>query len=321
MGQIISGYFATPNTTPSGQPKKVAVNNPYLTKDEFITSEIAVALGITSSSAIYTSGRLDRLLLIASVFVNSYCRRWFDVQTIDETKEDFVVNPYNPQLLTIVLKNAPYQKINTVWIQVLKWYIQMDLSYIQDFPDYGYYKIVPLLSTSGQGLGSPIPSEIIDKVNLGVLWTNYTFGYGQNFTAQTLTRIGSTAGYQAPLYNRLWAPSQTLNVYDGGVLINNSLGDQYTVDYPNGIVTMTGHSVTGAITSDFTTNESLPSDIKEAVSMMVAYKIGLTQNPIGAKNVSMQTYSVGFSAEDDNPIMQQVKSLLDPYQLQTPVIF
>lgn len=317
-----SGWFQTPNNTPFGVPKKIAVDNPYLTKDEFLTNELAVALGITANSALYTSGRLDKLILIASSFVNRYCRRWFDTQTIDDVVTGFTVKPYNPELVNVTLQNAPYQQILGVYIQVLKWFIQIDIGpqgYLQDFPDLGFYRIVPLLSSAGTGAGSPLPAEIVDRVPLGVLWTEYRFGYGQAQTGVTLVQIGSTKAYQAPINYRLWAPDQTIVIYDTGVAIPAANIASY--DYPNGIVTFVNtFTPGGAVTADYMSNETIPMDIKEAVALMVAYKIGYGKNPLGAKNISMQTYSIGFSDNDNNPLMAQVKEMLDPYALNRPVL-
>src|ERR1041385_3736302 len=163
-----SGFINTGTNTPTGAKKQIAVDNPYITKDDFINTSIAAGLGIDSSSAIYTSGDLDAMILAASAWVNRKCNMYFDTQTIDETKTAFVVKPYNPELVTVVVANRPYTKVNSCYIQVLKWFIQVDVSspqaYIQDFYDFGYFKIVPLLSSSGQGAGSPIPSMIIDRI-------------------------------------------------------------------------------------------------------------------------------------------------------------
>jgi len=320
MTNIPSGYFTTPSNTPLGTPKVIAVDNPYLTKDELITNEMAIGLGLTSASAVYVSGRLDRILLSASAEVNRICRRWFDTQTIDETQTGVQVRPYNPQLVNVRLQNSPYQKIHTIFIQVLKWFIQIDTTqangYLQDFPDYGYYRIVPLLSNSGTGAGSPMPAEIVDKTPLGVIWTNYTFGYGKPLTAQVLTQVGATKAYQAALYLRLFAPSETLNVYDGVTLLPAS---DYTVDYPNGIITfISSYSVVGAVTADYTSNEAIPYDIKQAVALIALemYGQGLN-NALGADSYSIQTYSVSFGKK----VREQIDRLLAPYQNNMPVIF
>lgn len=321
--RVPSGFFTTPTNTPTGQPKAIAVDNPYLTKDEFLTNEYAMGLNITSSSPIYTSGRLDKLLLSASAQINRYCRRWFDTQTIDETKVGITVRPMNPQLVTVVTQNRPYQKINSIYLQVLKWFIQIDISqsgYLQDFPDYGYYKIVPLLSNSGTGAGSPMPAEIVDKTPLGVIWTNYTFGYGEALTAQPLANSdsGQYKSYQAPLYNRLWAPSQTLNIYKNGILQSSSL---YSLDYANGIVTFNSALLnTDVVTADFTTNETVPQDIKDAVAMLVAERIGQGgQNALGADSYSIMTYSVTFGKK--TKLREAFEQMLEPYQNNIPVIF
>lgn len=318
-----SGWFQTPNNTPFGTPKKVALDNPYLSKDEFLTTELAIALGITSSSAAYTNGRLDKVILSASSQINRACRRWFDTQTIDETMTGFIVRPFNPDLVNVTLQNSPYQQILAVYIQVLKWFIQVDIGaqgYLQDFPDYGYYRIVPLLSTAGTGAGSPLPAEIVDKVPLGVLWTKYRFGYGQVQTAVSLTQVGSTKAYQAALNYRLWAPDQTITIYDGGVPVAAS--NILSYDYPNGIVTFVSAYTPGVtITADFTSNETIPQDIKEACSILAAYMLGYGKNPLGANSISMQTYSITFSKNKDNPLMERVRELLEPYVLNRMVMF
>lgn len=308
-----SGFFGTPTSTPTGAPKAIAVDNPYLTKDDFILTAEAQGLGITATSSdnLYTSGELDKLILRASAQVNRICARYFDVQTIDETRTGFTVRPYNPRLVTVNLKNSPYQKINSIYIQVLKWFIPVDITsgYLQDFPDFGYYKIVPLLSQAGTGVSSPIPAEILDRVPLGVLWTNYTFGFGQANTGYTLNATNVPKQYQAPdLFWRLWAPSQTVNIYDNGTKVASS---NYTVDYPNGSITfISSYSVTGPITADFTTNSNVPQDIKEAVILLVSDIVGRAlQNPLGLSSVSMLSHSMSF----DNTVIDRVKSNLTPY--------
>lgn len=319
MTQIISGNIATGNNTPTGARMRVAVDNPYVSKDEFVGSFEASGLGINANSPQYSSGELDRKILQASAWINRFCGRWFDTQTIDEQKTSFTVRPYNPQLVTVVLKNRPYSKVNSIYIQVLKWFIQVDVSatgYLQDFYDKGFYKIVPLLSSAGTGAGSPIPAAILDRIPLGVLWTNYTFGFGTPLTAQTLTNISTTKQYQAPLGNRLWAPDQTLNVYDTGVLVAPA---NYTVDYPNGMVTfISTYTVNGAITADFTTNESVPFDIKQACILLTSHLIGqAVQNPLGAQSLGIQTFNINFG--DKSKVLDRVEELLGPYVDKMPV--
>lgn len=318
---IQSGGFQTPNSTPTNTPKKIAVDNPYISKDEFIASPEAVGLGINASSQFYAPSQfgipseLDKRIIMASAFINRYCGRHFDTQTIDETRTNFYVRPYNPQLVSVDLANAPYQKINSVFIEVLKWFIQIDIStgYLQDFPDYGYYRIVPLLSSAGTGLGSPIPAAILDRVALGVVWTNYTFGFGKVVTGYNVgTGDGATVQFQSLIGNRLWAPDQTFNVYLNGVLQNPSL---YAVDYANGIIQFNSAPGNGvAVTMDFTTNESIPFDVKTACHLLTAHFIGRRiHNPVGASRVSIQTYSIDFGEEGE--LMREAKKLLDPYKI------
>lgn len=319
MVQLKSGFINVGNNTPTGQPYKYAVDNPYICKDEFIQSWEASGLGITANSPQYSSGELDRKLLQASAWINRFCGRYFDTQTIDEQKSKFTVRPYNPQLVTVVLKNRPYSKINSAYIQVLQWFIQIIVSgpgsYLQDFYDQGFYKIVPLLSTAGTGVGSPIPAAILDHVPLGILWTNYTFGYGTPLTSQPLTRIGTTKQYQVVLGNRLWAPDQTINIYDSGILLPST---DYTIDKPNGLVTfISTYTPNGAITSDFTSNDSLPFEIKEACTLLACHMIGqASQNPLGAKSLGIQTFNISFG--ENSSVYDRVKELLGPYSHQMP---
>jgi len=318
MTQIVSGNIATGNNTPTGAKMKVAVDNPYISKDEFIASFEASGLGLSAASPQYASGELDRKILQASAWINRYCGRWFDTQTIDEQKTSFTVRPYNPQLVTVVLKNRPYSKINSIYIQVLKWFIQVDVSatgYLQDFYDKGFYKIVPLLSSAGTGAGSPIPAAILDHVPLGVLWTNYTFGFGTPLTGQALAQVGGTKQYQAPVGNGLWAPDQPTLIYDNATLVASS---NYTIDHPNGMVTfISSYTPNGAITADFTTNESMPFEIKEAAVLLTSHLIGqATQNPIGAQSMGIQTFNINFG--EKSKVLDRVHELLDAYVNKMP---
>lgn len=322
---IKSGWFPTPSgttVTPTGAPKAIAVDNPYLTKDEFIMNEIAIGLGINENSPIYTSGRLDYAILSASAEINRMCRRWFDTQTIDETYLNITVRPNNPQLVTVALQNAPYQQINSIYFQVLKWFIQIDINnssgYLQDFPDLGFYKIVPLLSNSGTGIGSPLPAEIVDKVPLGILWTNYTFGYGQLLSKVVLTSSDKHT-YQAPLFNRLIAPTQSLTIFKNGTAL--ALNTDYTVtSFPNGIILLKADTVpSDVITATYTSNESVPADIKQATALLVADMVGQGLfNPMGAGSMTIQTWSVSWK---DKPMTRtRLESILKKYEFNTPII-
>lgn len=323
MTTLQSGHIETNNNTPSGLKKKVAIDRPYITKDDFISTIEAIGLGIDATSPIYLSGELDKVILRASAWINRICRRYMHTQTIDETKTGFTVRPFNPQLVTMVLANPPYQKINSIHIQVLKWFIEVDVnspnSYLQDFPDFGYYKIVPMLSTAGTGAGSPIPAAILDHVMLGVLWTNYTFGYGTPLTAQALTGIEGTTykNYQAPIGNRLFAFDQTFNVYKNGTL---QAPNTYTVDYTNGIVTFsTAKVITDVITADFTTDQSIPADIAEACILLVAHMIGqATANPLGVSSLGLQTMNISWG--DKSSVKSRVLELLESYIIRLPKV-
>jgi hypothetical protein len=323
--QIYSGNIQGGNFTPTGAPIMLPVDNPYITKDEFLKFPFAAGLGITSASTSYSDGSLDWFILEASAEVNRICRRYFDTQTVDEQKTGFRAQPFNPQLTTVVLNNRPFQSINTIYIQVLQWFIQVitqgPQSYLQPFPRQGFYKIVPLLSTSGTGVGSPIPAAILDKVALGVLWTNYTFGYGTNMSKLQFANSdnGAYLAYQAPFGKRLMAPSQPTNVYKNGILQATST---YTItDYPNGIVTFNSALTSEDIVSmDFVSNESVPFDIKRAVAYLVADVIGQGgSNPLGADSLSIQTYSIRFS-DGAGKLHQKAMDILQGYINRMPTI-
>lgn len=318
-----SGHIgASSGFSPTGAAMRVAVDNPYVTKDDFIASFEARGLGITVDDPAYKSGELDAVILEASAYINRYCGRWFDTQSIDETTTGFQVRPYNPQMVRVIMKNRPFTSINSIYIQVLQWFIQVQTTqsgYLQIFPDKGFYRIVPLLSTAGTGVGSPIPAAILDRVALGVLWTNYTFGYGTALTSSVLDGVGtasSTKQYQVARGNRLWAPDQTLNVYDGGVLVAPA---GYTVDYPNGMVTFGTHVVTGIVTASFTTNQSIPAEIKKACILLTMHFIGQAlQNPIGASSYGIQTFNINFG--EMSKVEERANKLLEAYVDKQPII-
>ncbi len=316
---IISGYF--PNSaqnTPTGQPKKVAVDSPYLEKDEFLLTDEARGLGLNKNSPSYASGDMSSTLLAASAMVNRYCRRWFDTQTIDETRTQFSVRPYNPQLVTVWLANSPYQVINSIYIQVLKWFIPVistgPQSYLQDFPDLGYYKIVPMLSSAGQGIGSPIPSEILNRQPLGVLWTNYTFGYGQPISGLTLKKVDDTTIWQANVGYRLWAKDIGITAYDQNLAVLDST--KYTIDWVAGSITITDSALataTTSVTCDIQTNESVPFEIKKAVALCASWLIGQSsENPLGVASYNIQTYGITFG--EDNKTQKRFEKLLEPFR-------
>jgi len=322
MTVLQSGHITSSALAPDGGKRTFATDHPYITKDDFINTAEAIGLGIDNTHPLYLSGELDKVILRASGAINRICRRYFHTQTIWESRTGFSVRPFNPQLVTMVLANSPYQKINQVWIQVLKWFIQIDTSsqssYLQDFPDLGYYKIVPLLSSSGQGAGSPIPAAILDHVMLGVLWTNYTFGYGTALTGETVNCIDNLYTiYQICYGNRLISDDQTFNVYKNGVLVNPSL---YSVEYTNGIITFdTPNIVTDVITADFTTNQSVPADIQEACVLLTSHFLGQAiSNPLGATSFSIQTFSISWG--DKSEVKKRVMECLESYIVRLPKI-
>jgi hypothetical protein len=320
---IFSGFFEAPAgapLTPTGLSKRSEVDSPYITRDEYVESSEAIGSGFSTTSAdnFYTSGQMDKAILRASAAINRYCNRWFDVQTIDEVHRGFTVKPFNPRLVTVYTRNSPINSIQSIYIQVLQWFIQVQTnplmgSYLQVEPDWGVFHIVPLLSSAGSGTGSPIPAQILDKVPLGVLWSTYTFGFGQVITDCQLDYVSGASVasvFQVSKNYRLWAPSQTLNIYVNGAIQSSTV---YTVDYPNGIVTFnTPVMSTDIVTADFTTNMTLPEDIKYACILLTTKYLNGGQNPMKFKSMNITGYSVSFG--DNDEIMAEVKELLRPYK-------
>ena len=164
----------TPSTiTPTGNPMMLPRDSQYLSKDEYLN--YPNGLKLTTSSPLYTSGVLDTILLMASGEVNRYCRRHFNVQTIDEVYQGIRIGQDMPKLVTIPLNEGPIQVVNRIDIQVLKWFVNFSLSYLQVFPDQGFIQIVPFLG--GGFSGVPLPSAMLVEGLLGKVWVNYTFGY------------------------------------------------------------------------------------------------------------------------------------------------
>ena len=324
---VNSGSWPAPQgfpLSPTGLGKVSEVDNPYICRDDYIQTPQAIAMGITTASPIYNSGQLDKIILRASAWVNRYCSRWFDTQTIDEIKRDLTVRPFNPRLVNVIPNNGPIQQVNSMYIQVLQWYIAvlvdpLEQSYIQIQPDSAIIDIVPLLSTAGAGTGSPIPAQILDKVPLGKLWINYTFGFGQPLTGITAQSLVQNTVFQpSQTQYRLWAPSQTVNVYvDDSLIVDPTL---YTIDYPNGIINFgTDLGAGHVVTFDATTNNTIPADVIEAIILLVTkYISDGSQNPMGFKSLNLNNYSVSFDdTGKDSGRMQEIKELMTPYKKNT----
>lgn len=236
----VSATWTTPLNTPTGLPMLVPYDVQYVTKDEFLTSPIAKGLGYTNQSVDYLDGTIDHALLKASSWVNRYCRRYFQKMTIDEVYPNVTIQVSNPRMTVVPLQNRPYSQINTITIQVLKWFIDFSLEYLIQFPAQGYYQIVPMISTAGS-TGTPIPSVLLEQQNLGIIWTNYTCGY-----------------------------------------------------------------------------DIIPEDIKHAVEMIAGQEISmLRQNPMGATSLQTGTFSISFSKNEENAILQQVRDMLNRWRVHT----
>lgn len=222
--------------TPSGNPMMIPRDMPYLTKEEYIN--YPNGLKLTSISPMYTSGVLDTILQMAAEQVNRYCRRHFNVQTIDEVYDGIRIGQDEPKLQTVPLNEGPIQIINRVDIQVLKFFINFSLTYLQVFPDKGFIQMVPFLG--GNVTGIPLPSAVLTQGLLGKVWVNYTFGY-----------------------------------------------------------------------------DIIPNSVKMATAILATKLIGLQENPVSAQSVKFgRNFSLTWDKNTD-PLMDYVKSLLDPYRLTT----
>lgn len=164
----------TPTTiTPTGNPMQIVRDLPYLSKDDFLN--YPNGLKLSTSSALYTSGVLDVILQSAAEQVNRYARRHFGVQTIDEVYHGIRIGQDEPKLITVPLNEGPIQVINRVDIQILKFFINFSMEYLQVFPEQGFIQLVPFLG--GNASGIPLPSAALLTGLLGKIWINYTFGY------------------------------------------------------------------------------------------------------------------------------------------------
>jgi hypothetical protein len=159
--------------TPTGNPMMTARDTQYLTAAEYVT--YATGTGVTTTSALYTSGVLDVYLEAASEQVNRYCRRHFQTQTIDEIYQGVRIGLDSPKLVTIPLNEGPIQNVNRIDIQVLKWFITFDLSYLQVNPEGNFIQLTPFLGGGASGI--PLPSAALVEGLLGKVWVNYTAGY------------------------------------------------------------------------------------------------------------------------------------------------
>ena len=323
---LSSGNSNFGSDTPTATPFVTFVDNPYVSMATLLQNSGAISLGLTAASTPVASGEISNYILRASAWVNRYCDRWFDMQRVWETKTGFTVRPYNPELITVRVNNGPpYNSINQCYIQVLRWYIQIDLTsqnnYLQDFYDKGFYKIVPLLSSAGTGSGSPLPAAIVDRVPLGILWTDYTSGFGQQLTGYSMgTSDGVNKTFQAATGNQLWCQAnnlwpmaanvlEPLTVYDNGVVVPAA---NYSVDYPNGKVTFTvAPLATHNITADFWTYEVIPQDIKYA-TLLMALNMYATDNfnPMMHNSLSVPGLNLSY---DSDKLPARVEKMLEPY--------
>lgn len=167
-----SSLYTPTVITPTGKPMMISRDMAYLTKDEFLN--YPTGLKLTTSNALYVSGMLDGILQSASEQVNRYCRRHFSVQTVDEIYHGIRIGQDMPKLVTVPLNEGPIQIVNRIDIQILKFFINFSLDYLQIFPEHNYIQIVPFL---GGSAGVPLPSATLTEGLLGKIWVNYTYGY------------------------------------------------------------------------------------------------------------------------------------------------
>lgn len=161
--------------TPTGAPFQHAIDNQYVTKEDFIGHPlVADGLGLKATDSYYTNGYVDKLLQRASTWVNRYCHRHFDKQTIDEQYPYTNINKNYLAQLTVILKEAPVVKVNSIYFQTLSYFTKFDLSYLQVNPDAGSYKVSPLLTNTA---GVNVPAPALQNPAATIIWTNYTFGY------------------------------------------------------------------------------------------------------------------------------------------------
>lgn len=222
--------------TPTGQPMLISRDVPYVTKEEFI--QFPTGLKLTNTSTIYTSGVLSTYLSLASEMVNRYARRHFNVQTIDEVYHGIRIGQDMPKLITVPLNEGPIQNIVRIDIQVLRWFVNFSLDYLQVFPEMNFIQIVPFLG--GNQSGIPLPSAALLQGLLGKVWTRYTYGY-----------------------------------------------------------------------------DVIPNSIKLATILLTTKMIALQENPVSATQVRFgRNFQLQWD-KDQDPLLNQVKNLLDPYRIST----
>lgn len=159
--------------TPTGNPMMTVRDMAYVNKDEYLNFPTGLKTRVTT--ALYNSGMLENILQSASEQVNRYCRRHFNVQTVDEIYHGIRIGQDQPRLITVPLNEGPIQVVNRIDIQVLRWFVNFSLDYLQVFPEHNYIQIVPFIGGSGSGV--PLPSAALVEGLLGKVWVNYTFGY------------------------------------------------------------------------------------------------------------------------------------------------
>lgn len=196
----LSALWQTPTNTPDGMPMITPIDVQYVTKEEFIKSPIAKGLGYTATSEDYLDGTIDQALMSASAEVNRYTNRYFQKMTVDEMMPDFCIQVGNPQMTVVPLRYGPVHSVNTINLQVLKWFINFSLEYMSVFPEQHMYKIVPLLSSSGT-TGTPIPSVLLEQSTLSIVWTNYTCGYDV-IPEDIKHAVKVLAGYELALFKQ-----------------------------------------------------------------------------------------------------------------------
>ena len=165
--------YATPTTlTPTGAPMMVPRDSQYVWPYEF--NQYSTGLQFADTDPIVTSGVLNSYLKAASGAVNRYCKRYFQVQTLDEIYPGVTIGQSTyPKLMTVFLKQKPVQSIISINLQVLKYFIPVDLEYLMLDSDAGYYNIVPALG--GGYTGYPVPQMV--EGMLARVWTRYTAGF------------------------------------------------------------------------------------------------------------------------------------------------
>lgn len=112
------------------------------------------------------------VIVMACSWVNEYCDRKFNQQTVDESFITVSNRHYNYK--PYVLEVRPLVSIEDIYLQINDNFLQLDLDYVQMFPEDGMFKLLPTVEDSTEIQEFVLYADAFEQVNL---WVRYTGGY------------------------------------------------------------------------------------------------------------------------------------------------